>query len=313
MASSSSSSFSSPPPPDVIKARLKDAYDAIAPKYNAWTTDHSTLRNRYLDKLLEHLLPPGRAAATHGDSDSTGAAGGAVVYRVLELGCGAGVPVTERLLNFDFQQHQQTGLDTPQNVLFHITANDLSATQVELGQKKLGGRLIKTAQASEDLGSSDEKEDKLGNTTTTGSSGSKVEWIQADMTKLDFPDETFDAVIAMYSLIHLPRAEQEVMIRRIARWLKKPALMSSSSPGGGKGGGIMLLNFGDEASEGDVLERWLGEEKGWMYWSGWGSEKTREIIKDSENGLEVLVDEVVSEREEGVDVSFLWVIARRSC
>ncbi|KAM7194460.1 Demethylrebeccamycin-D-glucose O-methyltransferase [Naviculisporaceae sp. PSN 640] len=256
---------------DEIKSRLKASYDAIAPKYNSWTTDHSTLRNKYLDKLLGYVLPTrgtDNAVPGHDKAQATPLKG--KIYRVLELGCGAGVPVTERLANFDFEKEGYGP-----GGAFRIVANDLSSTQVELGMGKLGE-------------------------SDSGYPGNRIEWIQGDMTKLNFPDESFDAVIAMYSLIHLPREEQEIMIRRIARWLKRPR-------------GIMLLNFGDEASECEVIERWLGDDRGWMYWSAWGADKTMEIIKEENNGLEVLVDEVVSEIEEGVDVSFLWVIARRSC
>lgn len=299
------------PEPNEIKSRLKASYDAIAPRYNTWTTDHSILRNKYLDKLLEYLLPARGAVDSSSDHDGTqrvGMKGTGRVYRVLELGCGAGVPVTERLVKFDFE-HEGFG----PGYAFHVVANDLSSTQVELGMGKLGGHLVSTTTDGRPIDLAEEQ-------TGDGRSGGMIEWIQGDMTKLDFPDESLDAVIAMYSLIHLPREEQELMIRRIARWLKRPRpgpSSSSDSPpastAAGTGAGIMLLNFGDEASEGDVMERWLGEDKGWMYWSAWGAEKTMEIIKEKENGLEVLVDKVVSELEEGVDVSFLWVIARRSC
>ncbi|KAM7195411.1 27-O-demethylrifamycin SV methyltransferase, partial [Rhypophila sp. PSN 637] len=242
---------------EAMKSRLKESYDAIAARYNDWTTQHSSLREKYLDKLLGFLLPSVTAPSQPGQ-----------VYRVLELGCGAGIPVTERLVSFDFASEKE-------GASFHIVANDLSSTQVELGQQRLGGSLI--------------------------------EWIQGDMTKLSFPDESLDAVIGMYSIIHLPREEQAVMIRRIARWLKRPSSSDYRS-----GGGIMLLNFGDEASDGEVIDKWLGEDKGWMYWSAWGTEKTMDIVREKENGLEVLVEEVVSEKEDGgVDVMFLWVIARR--
>ncbi|KAK4208320.1 methyltransferase [Rhypophila decipiens] len=258
---------------EAMKSRLKESYDAIAATYNDWTTQHSSLREKYLDKLLGYLVPSVAAPSQPGHGQ---------VYRILELGCGAGIPVTERLVNFDFASSDEKGASS-----FHIVANDLSSTQVELGQKRLGGSLV------------------------SFQTNNLIEWIQGDMTKLSFPDESLDAVIGMYSIIHLPKEEQAVMIRRIARWLKRPS--SSDDHGSVGGGGIMLLNFGDEASDGEVIDKWLGEDKGWMYWSAWGTEKTMEIVREKQNGLEVLVEEVVSEKEDGaVDVMFLWVIARRT-
>lgn len=88
---------------DDLKARVKASYDAIAPEYNAWTVKNSDFRAVYLDKLLP-LLPKENA-------------------NVLELGCGAGVPVVERLLA------------TPS--ITSVTANDLSSAQIALGKAKL--------------------------------------------------------------------------------------------------------------------------------------------------------------------------------
>src|SRR5271170_573154 len=44
--------------------------------------------------------------------------------------------------------------------------------------------------------------------------------IHADMMALSFPPSTFDAVVAFYSIFHLPREEQRTMIGRIQGWLK---------------------------------------------------------------------------------------------
>lgn len=41
-----------------------------------------------------------------------------------------------------------------------------------------------------------------------------------DMSKLDFPDEAFDAVYALNSLLHIPKAELETVLRGIRRVLK---------------------------------------------------------------------------------------------
>ncbi|MGA0558245.1 class I SAM-dependent methyltransferase [Larkinella sp. VNQ87] len=42
----------------------------------------------------------------------------------------------------------------------------------------------------------------------------------ADMAGLDFPEASFDGVLALYSLIHLPLAEQPAVIQSVFNWLK---------------------------------------------------------------------------------------------
>jgi ubiquinone/menaquinone biosynthesis C-methylase UbiE len=221
--------MASPPsqPPADLKARLKASYDVISPAYNKWTVDHSPLRLEYLEQLLA-LLPV--------TSDP---------IHSLELGCGAGVPVTERLL-----------ADTR----FQITGNDISTTQLATAKERFGS--------------------------------DRVTWLECDMMSLTFPEQSFDVVLGFYSLIHLPREEQDVLLQRIWKWLKP--------------GGFILLNFSAEDMAGLVMEKWLGDE-GWMFWSGWGADKTLEKVK--EVGFEVVVGEV---EKEHVDVQFLWVIGRKA-
>ena len=84
-------------------------YDAIAETYRDWTEADSWPRLEWL-ALLEAELAP--------DSD------------VLELGCGAGVPVTRRLA----ERHRVTGVD-------------LSARQVELARKSVPGATFLHADA----------------------------------------------------------------------------------------------------------------------------------------------------------------------
>ncbi|RKU47245.1 hypothetical protein DL546_008767 [Coniochaeta pulveracea] len=216
---------SSQPPAD-LKARLKASYDVISPAYNAWTVDHSPLRLEYLDKLFALLPDP------------------ADPINVLELGCGAGVPVTERLLA---------------DPRFHVTANDISTTQLATAKQHLGS--------------------------------DRVTWLECDMMALTFSENSFDVVLGFYSLIHLPREEQDVLLERIWTWLKP--------------GGHILLTFAAEDMEGVVMEKWLADE-GWMFWSGWGKDKT--LDKVNEVGFEVLVGEV---KREHVDAQFLWVIGKK--
>jgi SAM-dependent methyltransferase len=227
--------------PADLKSRLKDSYDAIAPKYNEWTIPHSTTRLHYLDQLLGHL-----PITTSSSSPST-------PVSVLELGCGCGIPVTQKLLS-----HPN----------FSVTANDLSSAQLALARASLLP-------------------------DPPGPAHGRLTLLEGDMLALDFAPETFDAVIGMYSIIHLPRGEQVEMLRKIVAWLKP--------------GGWMLANFAAEESAGGETQNWLEEEKGWMFWSSWGSEGTLEKVREA--GLEVVVQEAV---DDVVDAKFLWILARKS-
>ncbi|PTU16980.1 hypothetical protein P175DRAFT_0561282 [Aspergillus ochraceoroseus IBT 24754] len=84
-----------------------------------------------------------------------------------------------------------------------------------------------------------------------------VELVQGDMMELQFPSAGLDAVIAMYSIFHLPRDEQTVMLDRVFQWLKP--------------GGFLLMNFSVEEISAITDPTWLGGTEGTMYWSGWGA------------------------------------------
>jgi len=83
------------------KQIVADGYDAIAETYRDWTEADSWPRLEWL-ALLEAELPGGS--------------------EVLELGCGAGVPVTRALA----EQHRVTGVD-------------ISARQIELARENVPG------------------------------------------------------------------------------------------------------------------------------------------------------------------------------
>ncbi|MGH3090292.1 MAG: class I SAM-dependent methyltransferase [Rubrobacteraceae bacterium] len=61
-------------------------------------------------------------------------------------------------------------------------------------------------------------------------------FLKADMTNLDFEPETFAAIVAFVSIIHVPREEHRALFGGIHRWLK-PADAPRSRYGGPLGGG----------------------------------------------------------------------------
>lgn len=133
-----------------VKNTVRQSYDAIADKYLDWTSNWPSPRERYTDKLLSLIGPS---------------------PTVLELGCGFGLPVTKRLVDAGAQ----------------VTANDISARQIELAQERCPHG---------------------------------TDFVVGDMTGLNFAENSFDGVAAFFSLFHLPREEQKGMLSKIRTWLK---------------------------------------------------------------------------------------------
>jgi SAM-dependent methyltransferase len=110
--------------------------------------------------------------------------------RILELGCGMGIPVAK----FFSRRHRYFGVD-------------ISDVQIQRAKKLVLGARFK----------------------------------RADMSGLRFKPSSFDAVLAFYSILHLPLREQKPLFRRIFRWLRP--------------GGVFLPVLG--------WGRWTGKEKDW--------------------------------------------------
>lgn len=208
-----------------FKQLVEAGYDSIAPRYLefsqrnlAW--EQSSARMSYLRKLLERL--PAQA-------------------RMLELGCGAGIPCTQLLA-----QHAQ------------VTGVDISAAQIALARQHVPGATL----------------------------------LQADMMTLAFPPASFDAAVAFYSLIHLPRAEQAVLIQRLAEWLRP--------------GGWLLLNLGISDDPGSIEPDWLGTA---MYWSSYDARTNLDMV--SQAGFTLAETEILVDNEDGEPVSFLWILAKK--
>jgi SAM-dependent methyltransferase len=116
-------------------------------------------------------------------------------------------------------------------------------------------------------------------------------FIHADMTTLDFPASSFDAVVAFYSLTHVPRDEQAPLLSRIRNWLR-PA-------------GVFIASMGAEEDPGGVEQDWLGVD---MYFSHFGARKNRRLVERA--GFTIESAEIHAEPEDRHDARFLWIVAR---
>jgi SAM-dependent methyltransferase len=194
-------------------------YDQIAERYLAWSDLRpSPTRLRYLELALD-LIP--------------------VASDVLELGCGAGIPMTAALA---------AGRT--------VTGVDISTTQLEMARRNVP----------------------------------KATFLQADMTTLAFEPARFDAVVAFYSLTHVPRDEHAELLRRIRTWLRP--------------GGLFLATMGADDEPGDVEADWLGVD---MYFSHFGARANRRLVEQA--GLVVERSEIAVEPQDRHDARFLWVVA----
>ncbi|KAH6954308.1 S-adenosyl-L-methionine-dependent methyltransferase [Fusarium avenaceum] len=143
----------------------------------------------------------------------------------------------------------------------HIHANDLSDVQLDTARKNMA--------------------------TYEG----RVDFHPGDMMKLGFAPGSLTAVIALYSIIHLPQEEQKEMMKRIGSWLVP--------------GGVFLSTFVVDEASVLVEEKWI-DENGWMFWSGLGRD---EVIKTLTNNAGLAIEHAVVEGDS--EESFLWVIAKK--
>ena len=100
-------------------------------------------------------------------------------------------------------------------------------------------------------------------------------FVHADANRVAFADRSFDAVVCLYALIHMPLDEQPQLISRIAGWLRP--------------GGLLLVTTGAQAWTG-TEERWLGGSAP-MWWSHADADTYRRWIIEA--GLHVESEEFV--------------------
>ena len=121
------------------------------------------------------------------------------------------------------------------NEKFEMTGVDFSEAQIELARKNVPG----------------------------------ATFICQDMTKLGFPDNTFDGICSYYAIIHIPRKEHQPLLANFHRMLKPD--------------GLALLCLGAENVVDDIDENFLGTR---MYWSHYDSETYLKIL--SKCGFSIL-------------------------
>ena len=119
-------------------------------------------------------------------------------------------------------------------------------------------------------------------------------FLKADMTEVAFAPETFDAVVAFHSIIHVPRAEHSALLGRINRWLK---------PGGAF---LATMTVTDYEGRDEDWEGWGAP----MAWSHYGRDANMAMLR--ETGFEIHYAEPRTGKGTGdEDETWLWVLAPR--
>ena len=106
-------------------------------------------------------------------------------------------------------------------------------------------------------------------------------FIRADATQLRLPPKSYDAVVALYSIIHMPLTAQPSLLRAIAGWLVPD--------------GLLVLSAGWRAWTGTQID-WLGGDAP-MWWSHADAATYRRWL--TEAGFQVLREEFVAEGDSG--------------
>ena len=168
------------------KALVRAGYDQCAEAYAAARSEDD---EEQLRPLLQ-LLDPGST--------------------VLDLGCGAGVPIARKLA----LHHNVTGVDTSKRML------------------KLARKAVPEAR-----------------------------FVHGDILSVDLKTDSFDAVVSIFVLFHLPREEHEAVFMRVWSWLRR--------------GGYFLVTLSEEAEEPYTEDDFFGTR---MYWSNLGYGEYKKLL-----------------------------------
>ena len=203
------------------KEIVREGYDAIAEKYLATRNETHPADIELLHELIQRL-PKGT--------------------KVLDAGCGAGVPVT-RILSQSFE----------------VVGVDFSEEQIRLARELVP----------------------------------EAEFICRNITELDFPDESFDAICSYYAIIHIPREEHRSLLQSFNRMLKP--------------GGLMLLCMGAGDLPKEIEEDFFGAR---MYWSHFDAETNLKMTADC--GFRIIWARTITEQLAFGGGRHLFVLAQKA-
>jgi cyclopropane fatty-acyl-phospholipid synthase-like methyltransferase len=126
--------------------------------------------------------------------------------------------------------------------------------------------------------------------------GAKVpnaQFIHADILETRFDDESFDAVVALFVLTHIPTAELPSLLHRISAWLRP-------------GGTFLATLSGAAAQHDDIEDDWLGVP---MFFGGFDPTSNQALVELA--AMRVLESRVEPVQEPEGEVRFHWLLAEK--
>jgi SAM-dependent methyltransferase len=118
----------------------------------------------------------------------------------------------------------------------------------------------------------------------------EAEFVCADFTELELPPDSLDAVVAFYTLNHVPRELLAPLLASAYGWLAP--------------GGWLMVAFGTSDNPGWTGE-WLGAE---TYFASFPPDVNSRLVREA--GLAIERDEVVEFEEPEGPARFQWMLAQ---
>ena len=115
----------------------------------------------------------------------------------------------------------------------------------------------------------------------------EAEFIECDMTKIAFPEDSFDGIVSLYAIFHVPKEKHKLLFRKFHEIMKHR--------------GILFFCVGSEEWEGS--DDYLGTR---IFWSNFSPEKTKHLVE--EENFEIIYDEIL---ERGGEKQY-WIFARKN-
>lgn len=115
-------------------------------------------------------------------------------------------------------------------------------------------------------------------------------FLRMSMRRLEFPKESFDGVVCLYSIFHVPRRYHLGILKRFHRVLRPKGLLA------------IHMGWGDYVG---IEENWLGGGAP-MYWSHFGRGKNATLVRKAK------FDIVVSKASRQKDGTHLFILAQKS-
>jgi SAM-dependent methyltransferase len=117
-------------------------------------------------------------------------------------------------------------------------------------------------------------------------------FVQGDILETALDEETFDAVVALYVLTHIPTGELPGLLHRISAWLRPS--------------GVFLGTFGNAGQHDEFEDDWLGVP---MFFSGFDPSTNEALVRAA--GMRVVESRIEPMQEPEGEVRFHWLLAEK--